>query len=390
MPYDFDRIIDRRGTQCEKWDGMEEHYGVSPGDGISMWVADMEFRPPPAVAQAFKWEMEHGVHGYWADSGQYKQAIVNWMARRHNWSIEPSWISTTHGIVMAVNMLVQAFCKPGDKVIIQTPVYYPFAFAVAANGCQVINNRLVKENGRYVMDLDDLKRQADGQTRMIILCSPHNPGGRVWSKEELEALAEICLSRNILMVSDEIHHDLVYPGAKHTVLASLSPELQDKVVVCTSASKTFNLAGTMTGNVIIANEELRKQFTDHLYKCGMFLPNRFGPIAARAAYNHGEGWLDALLLYLEENRNLIASVLENRLPAVKSMPLEGTYLAWLDFSGMDAPMDEIVRKVEKEARLALNHGDTFGPGGENHLRMNFACPRLMVEQALERLIKAFV
>ena len=288
MLYDFDTIIDRRGTHCEKWDAMEEHYGVSPDDGISMWVADMEFRPPPAVAEAFQKELSHGIHGYWGDTGGYKQAIVDWMSRRHSWEIEPSWIFTTNGIVAAVNMLVQAFCQPGDKVIIQPPVYYPFAFAIAANGCQAVNNQLVKKNGRYVMDMTDLKRQADDKTRMMILCSPHNPGGRVWTREELESLADLCLSRNILMVSDEIHHDLVYSGHTHQVLAALSPELEDKVITCTSASKTFNLAGTMTGNVIIANQELGRRFRDHLYKCGMFLPNRFGPLAATAAYNHGE------------------------------------------------------------------------------------------------------
>ncbi|MBI9075865.1 MAG: pyridoxal phosphate-dependent aminotransferase [Desulfatibacillum sp.] len=389
MPYDFDTIIDRRGAHCEKWDAMEAHYGVSPQDGISMWVADMEFRPPPAVSEALQKELNHGIPGYWGDSEAYHQSIVNWMERRHKWKIQPSWISTTHGIVVAVNMLVQAFCKPGDKIIIQTPVYYPFAFAIAANGCQVINNRLVKEQDRYVMDLDDLKRQADDRTRMIILCSPHNPGGRVWTQEELESLAEFCLSRNILMVSDEIHHDLVYSGHTHRILASLSPELEDKAVICSSASKTFNLAGTMTGNVIIANKALRKQFRDQLAKCGMFLPNRFGPLAATAAYNHGEEWLESLLLYLEENLRLISRTVETNLPGVTCMPLEGTYLAWLGFSGLDTPMEEVIRRVEKEARLALNHGHTFGPGGEDYMRMNFACPRPMLKQALDRLIKAF-
>ncbi len=389
MTFDFDTIIDRRGTGNEKWDGMEARYGVSPTDGLAMWVADMEFRPPPAVNEALISAAEHGIHGYPGGMDGYYSAIVGWMERRHGWRVEPEWILTTHGIVNAVNLAIQAFCKPGDKVVVQPPVYYPFFGSITANGCEVINNQLVRFDGRYRMDLDELDYLVDASTRMFILCSPHNPGGRVWRRDELETLAEFCLSRDILIVSDEIHHDLVYEGYTHTVLASLGPEVARRIVTCTSASKTFNLAGTMTGNVIISDDSLRRRFQLQMARCGLHGPNRFGPMAATAAYNEGEPWLDKLLAYLRGNRDRVDEVVRKKLPGVTSMPLEGTYLAWLDFRGTSLPMEEVIRRVQEEAKLALNHGPTFGTGGEDHMRLNFACPRSMLDEALERLVSAF-
>ncbi|GBE14394.1 MAG TPA: pyridoxal phosphate-dependent aminotransferase [Proteobacteria bacterium] len=389
MHYDFDTVIDRRGTHCEKWDGMEKHYGVSPRDGIAMWVADMEFLPPPEVNDAIRLSAEHGIHGYPGDFGAYHEAIVEWMARRHGWNVNPEWILTSHGVVMAVSLLVQTFCRPGDKVVLQTPVYYPFFKIVTGNGCEILDNPLVKIHGRYEMDLDALEAQVDRRTRMLILCSPHNPGGRVWKPDELENLLEFCLSRDILIVSDEIHNDLVYEGHTHTVLASLGPDVAQHVITCTSASKTFNLAGTSTGHVIIPNDSLRRRFYRQMARCGVHGPNKFGLLAATAAYTHGEPWLDELLIYLRGNRDRVKEVVEERMPGVTSMPLEGTYLSWLDFSGTGLPMDEIVRRVQQDARLALNHGPTFGLGGENHMRLNFACPRSMLNEALDRLARAF-
>lgn len=387
MGYDFDTVIDRRDTHCEKWDVMEERYGVSPENGIAMWVADMEFRPPPEVNEAVRRAADHGIHGYPAVFDDYHASIVQWMERRHGWRVEPEWITTSHGIVNAVNLLIQSFCKPGDGVIVQSPVYYPFFGAVTNNGCRLVHNRLSRVNTRYEMDFDDLERMADKATQMLILCSPHNPGGRVWNRDELERLAELCLKHDILIVSDEIHHDLVYKGNTHTVLASLDPEVARRVITCTSASKTFNLAGTMTGNVIIANAALRQRFRDQLNRCGIHGPNSFGVLAATAAYSNGEAWLGELLTYLEKNRNRIEEVCGRSLPGVSSMPLEGTYLAWLDFSGTGLPMKEVIQRVQKEAGLALNHGSTFGPGGENFLRLNFACPRSVLEEALDRLVR---
>lgn len=389
MAYDFDSVIDRRGTHCEKWDGMEKRYGVSPENGLAMWLADMEFHPLLEVNEAIRRAADHGIHGYPGNLTLYHEAIVNWMDRRHGWAIQSEWISTTHGIVNAVNLLIQTFCEPGDKVVVQPPVYYPFFGAITSNGCEVTSNQLVQENGRYQMDLEGLERQIDNRTRMLILCSPHNPGGRVWQREELERLAEICLSGDILIVSDEIHHDLVYPGHKHMVLASLAPEIARRTVTCTSASKTFNLAGTMTGNVIISDDSLRRRFRAQATRCGIHNPNSFGPLTARAAYDHGETWLEELLVYLRGNHDRVLEVVEKEMPGVGCMPLEATYLAWLDFSGTGLPMEEIVRRVQEEARLALNHGPTFGPGGENHMRLNFACPRSMLDEALERMVSAF-
>jgi cystathionine beta-lyase len=389
MAYDFDTIIDRRGTQCLKWDSMEERYGVSPADGLAMWVADMEFLPPPEVNEAIRRSADHGIHGYPGDMTSYHDSIVNWMEHRHGWKIEPHWISTTHGIVNAVNLLIQAFSEPGDKVIVQPPVYYPFFGAVTANGRKVINNSLVRIDGRYRMDLEELDHQVGPAARILILCSPHNPGGRVWTRAELEALAEFCLERDILIVSDEIHHDLVYEGYTHTVLASLGPEIARRVITCTSATKTFNLAGGMTGNVIISDDSLRRRFQLQMTKCGFHMPNSFGPMMATAAYDHGESWLEELLVYLKGNRDRVDHVVRESLPGVTSMPLEGTYLAWLDLWGTDLSMDEIVRRTQEDARLAMNHGPTFGHGGDKHMRLNFACPRAMLDEALERLVSAF-
>ena len=385
MGHDFDEVIDRRGTHCEKWDNMEERYGVSPDGGISMWVADMEFRPPPEVNEALCRSADHGIHGYSGDFSDYHESIVRWMGRHHGWEIEPDWIVSTPGIVSAVNLLIQAFCRPGDQVLVQSPVYYPFFGAVTGNRCCLSHNRLVSKNGRYQMDFEDLERRIDSRTRMLILCSPHNPGGRVWTRSELERLAELCFSRDVLIVSDEIHHDLVYEGSDHTVLASLGSDAARRVITCTSASKTFNLAGTMTGNVIIGDEDVRMKFREQVMRCGFHHPNSFGVMAATAAYTHGEPWLEELLVYLGKNRDRIGEVCGRSLPGVTSMPLQSTYLAWLDFSGTGLPMEEVIRRVQEEARLALNHGTTFGPGGESFLRLNFACPRLMLDEALDRL-----
>lgn len=388
MHFDFDTTIDRRGTHCEKWDSMEERYGVSPEQGLAMWVADMEFRPPRQVNDAFIRAAQFGIHGYYGDDRDYRAAVVEWMRRRHNTRFEPEWICLTNGIVNAVNIAVQAYCEPGDAVILQPPVYYPFFGAVTNNGCRVANNQLILEDGQYRMNFEELEELCDRGARMLVLCSPHNPGGRVWKQQELERLADICLSRDVLIVSDEIHHDLVFEDNAHTMLAGISDEIRQKVITCTSASKTFNLAGTMTGNVIIADPEPRARFLERMGRSGLYGPNVFGPMAAVAAYTHGAAWLDALRAYLRTNRDLVTEAVA-KMDGVANMDLEATYLAWLDFSGTGLPMDEVIRRVQSEALLALNHGQTFGPGGENFMRLNFACPRSMLEEALQRLVKAF-
>jgi cystathionine beta-lyase len=392
--FDFDTVIDRNNTYCEKWDDMQTLFGVSPAEGgIPLWVADMEFLPPPAVKKALS-AMLDGVLGYSGNYAEYHASITGWMERRHNWHIEPQWIFASHGIVMGVNLAVQAFCRPGDNVVLQTPVYYPFFGAVRNNGCHVTANRLVRNGqGRYEMDFDALEAQIDARTRMLILCSPHNPGGRVWTRPELERLAELCCRQDLLILADEIHHDLVYPdaGHRHTVMASIAPEVAARTITCTSATKTFNLAGTLTGNVIISDPALHRQYERQVHRAGMFLPNTFGMIAAMAAYTHGEAWLDSLLPYLAANRDAVAQAVE-ALPGVDCMPLEGTYLSWLDFSGYcertGCDMAEVVRRIQQDARLALNHGTTYGPGGENGMRLNFACAKSQLSEALQRFVQA--
>ena len=389
MTFDFDTPINRRGTHCSKWDKMEQLFGVSPDEGLSMWVADMEFAPPPAVNRALGEAVAHGVHGYWADPADFLAANRNWLARRHGWQTEDSWITIMPGIVSAVNIAIQAYCRPGDGIVLQTPVYHPFAHAVRNNGCRVISNELKLVQGKYEMDMDGLKSQVDEKTRMLILCSPHNPGGRVWRREELEELAEFCLRRDILIISDEIHHDLVYAPHKHTVLATLSSEIQDRIITCTAASKTFNLAGGMTGVVIIANPELRRRYRRQQERCGLGSPNRFGPLMTTVAYNEGEAWLEALLVYLAKNRDALAEGVQKAVPGAMVMPLEGTYLTWINFAGTGLSEVEVTERVLKRAKIAVNKGPTFGQGGESWLRFNIACSRSMIDEAVERLSGAF-
>ena len=384
---DFDQIINRIGTHSAKWDAMEKLYGVSPEDGIAMWVADRDFKPPQAVIDALQGMVDHGVFGYYGDDSSYRAAIVHWMARRHGWSIDPDWIFTTHGLVNGTALCVQTYTEPGDGVILFTPVYHAFARVLHANGRRVVESELVNTNGRYEMDLDALAGQLKGDEKMVILCSPHNPGGRVWSVPELRALADFCVEHDLLLVADEIHHDLVYGGHKHTVMSVAAPEIADRLVVMTATTKTFNIAGSHSGNVIIEDPELRQKFALTMAAGGVSA-NSFGLVMAEAAYNDGEAWLESLLEYLDGNRKLFDEAI-NSIPGVKSMPLEATYLAWVDFSGTGMDATEVIRRVEKDARIAANYGYTFGKGGASFLRFNLATPRSVVEEAAQRLKAAF-
>ncbi|MFV0473560.1 MAG: MalY/PatB family protein [Pikeienuella sp.] len=386
--FDFDRPISRRGTHSVKWDALADRYGPHAKDALPMWVADMEFAAPPAVNDALRAAVDHGIHGYFGDPSDYLAAIRGWMKRRHGWEVEENWILTIGGVVNGVNLAIQAFCKPGDGVILQQPIYHPFAPAVRNNGCHVVGNLLALRDGRYEMDLDALAKAVDPKTRMMILCSPHNPCGRVWSRAELEAVAKFCLERDILILSDEIHHDLVFEG-KHTVMASISPEIAARTVTFTSSSKTFNLAGGHTGNAIISNPELRRRYHRQMERCGMLSSNRFGYLMATAAYDGGEEWLEALLVYLKGNRDFLDRAVAERLKGVKSVRLDATYLGWLDFRGTGMEDREIIRRFEQDAKLVCNHGASFGPGGAGFMRLNFACPRALLEEGVERIAKAF-
>ncbi len=383
----FDETIDRRGTHSAKWDAMEAVYGVSNDDGISMWVADMDFRPPQAVGDALQGAVDHGVYGYYAMDGSYRSAVCGWLERRHGWKVDPTWLSTTHGLVAAVALALQAYTEKGDGIILFTPVYHAFAKMINNNERQIVESELVLESGRYEMDLAALEASLNGTEKMVILCSPHNPGGRVWSVEELRALASFCTRHDLILVSDEIHHDLVFAPHKHTVMALAAPEVSDRLVTLVAASKTFNLAGGMTGSVIISDEALRAKFAKAHQAAGAS-PNRFGMLMTEAAYNEGDTWLAELLDYLTENRRIFDEGI-NAIPGLASMSLESTYLAWVDFSGTGMPMADVIERVQSSARIAANYGETFGTGGENYLRFNLGCPRSVVVKAVQRLEEAF-
>lgn len=383
----FDEIIDRRGTHSAKWDAMEAVYGVSPSGGISMWVADMDFRPPQAVTDTLQAMVDHGVHGYYAGDGSYKAAVCGWMRHRHGWTVQPEWISTTHGLVAGVALALQAFTEMGDGVILFTPVYHAFAKMIRNNERKIVESEMPQVNGRYELDLKALEAALDGTEKMLVFCSPHNPGGRVWSAEELRAVADFCVKHDLVLVSDEIHHDLVFAPHKHTMMALAAPDISDRLVTLAAASKTFNLAGGMTGAAIIADEGLRARFSKAHQAAGAS-PNRFGMMMTEAAYNEGEGWLEELLAYLAENKRVFDEGV-NAIPGLRSMGLEATYLAWVDFSGTGMDMAEVIERVQTRAKIAANYGETFGKGGNNFLRFNLGCPRAMVEDAVSRLQDAF-
>jgi len=383
----FDENIDRRNTHSAKWDVMEAVYGVSPKDGLSMWVADMDFRPPQAVTDTLQTMVDHGVHGYYAPDTSYKAAVCGWMQRRHGWEVQPEWISTTHGLVAAVALALQAYTQKGDGVILFTPVYHAFAKMINNNERVILEAEMVVENGRYELDLAALEASLTGTEKMLVFCSPHNPGGRVWSVEELRAVADFCVKHGLILVSDEIHHDLVFAPNKHSMMALAAPEIADRLVTLVAASKTFNLAGGMTGSVVISDEALRARFTKAHQAAGAS-PNRFGMMMTEAAYNEGEPWLEELLAYLAENKRIFDEGV-NAIPGLQSMNLESTYLAWVNFSGTGMEMPEVIDRVQTRAKIAANYGDTFGKGGDNFLRFNLGCPRAMVKDAVLRLQEAF-
>ena len=383
----FDEIIDRHGTHSMKWDMMEPIYGVPKDDGIPMWVADMDFRPPQCISDALQGMIDHGIYGYFGNDTDYRGAIVWWMENRHGWKIDPSWIFTTHGLVNGTAMCVDAYTRPGDGVVLFTPVYHAFARVIKAAGREVVECPLVDNAGRYEMDFAAYDAQMSGRERMVILCSPHNPGGRVWTREELQGVADFARRHDLVLVSDEIHHDLVYTPGTHIPMA-LIEGVEDRLVMMSATTKTFNIAGSHSGNVIIPDEALRQKFAGRMAALGLS-PNSFGLVMATAAYSpEGAEWVDALMAYLDQNRRLFDEGIK-AIPGLKSMPLEATYLAWVDFADTGMTREEFTRRVEKDAKIAVNYGTSFGAGGESFLRFNLATRRAIVEQAVERIQAAF-
>ncbi len=386
MKYNFDEVFDRKNTNSTKWEFNDMLTEVP--EALPMWVADMDFRVPAEIIDALIKRARHGIFGYSTPDEDFYEAIINWMEKHHGWKVEKDWLAVTPGVVPAINWVIRAFTHPGDKVILQNPVYYPFFRAIKNNGCEIVHNQLHLENGKYTMNLEDLEKKFDGRTKLLILCSPHNPVGRVWTEEELKALGNLCLDHNVLVVSDEIHSDLVYKEYKHTPFASISDEFAQHSIICTSPSKTFNLAGLQTSIITIANPILRNEFLNMLEDNGMMSPNIFGIVALKASYTYGAEWLDELLNYLKENLEFLIRFLEERLPSIKIIKPQGTYLVWLDFRSLGMTPQELSNFLLKKAKIALDDGFIFGQGGEGFERMNIACPRSTLEEGLIRIEKA--
>ena len=386
MNYDFDTIYDRASTDSLKWADRRQRCGSD--DVLPLWVADMDFACPPEVVEALRERAAHPLYGYPASSEANFQSLIDWMKRRNGWTIEKDWIRYSPGVVPALNFAVQAYSSPGDKIIIQPPVYYPFTKAVLNNGRQLLENPLKVEGGRYVMDYEGLERSIDARAKAIILSSPHNPVGRVWEKAELERLVDICADRGIVIIADEIHSDLILGDIPHTCVASLSKKAAGITATLTAPNKTFNIAGLTMGNAIIPDRRLRDAFTAAVDNSGIGVSNIFGNVALEASYRSGEPWLEELLGYLRGNFRLVSEFIAEKAPELVLSPLEGTYLAWIDCRRLGLGDAALKDFFTRKAGIWLDEGTKFGSGGSGFMRLNFACPRSLLEEALHRLEKA--
>lgn len=386
--FNFDQSVDRRKTKSIKWDPEVLTNTFGKEDLLPLWVADMDFRTPTAVTDAMIREVEHGVFGYSKRPEAYYQSIINWMKNRFDWKIEKDWIVFLPGVVSAVYSILEGLLEPGDGVIIQEPVYYPFKRAILHTGRRVINNPLIEHEGVYEMDFDDLKKKAeDPGTKLLILCSPHNPVGKVWSRDELNRLAKICIENDVLILSDEIHHDLVYKPSRHHILANLKEEYREWVITATAPSKTFNLAGMMSAHVICEDKKIRERLRKFLEQNHIGMQTPVSMAAVEAAYTEGEDWLESLLIYLQGNIQLIEDTVKRKLTRARFIPPEATYLAWIDLRGYGLNGKELEEKMIREGKLALDGGTWFGKGGDGFIRVNFACPRKTLEEALLRMVQ---
>ncbi|MFC0271020.1 MalY/PatB family protein [Metabacillus herbersteinensis] len=384
----FDALVERKMTNSVKWDLTKEIFGYD--ELLPMWVADMDFPSPDEVLKALHERVNHGVFGYTIPSESTGRAIQQWVNQRHNWKTDPKSYVYSSGVVAALSTSVLAYTEPGDQVVVQPPVYYPFFDTVEKNNRVVLGNELLLENGRYEIDFDDLgKKLAEKKTKLFFLCNPQNPSGRVWRREELERIAELCIKHDVLIISDEIHSDLLLFGNKHIPIAYLSEELAQRSITCISPSKTFNIAGLQAAAIIIPNDSLRRKYNEIQSSQGFFTLNTLGIVAMEAAYSYGEGWLNELLSYLEENVTFLTAYLQEKLPAVKVMVPESTYLVWLDASGLNLEDNELKRLLLQKGKLALEQGSKYGKNGAGFLRMNIACPRSTLEEGLKRFVVAF-
>lgn len=388
MNYDFDTVTDRKNTNAIKYDLAKKR--GKPEDAVSLWVADMDFPTAPCIQKAVAEKAAHGIWGYSRPDNRYYDALKKWYKERHNFEVQNEWVVNTPGVCFALAAAIKAFTKEGESVLIQKPVYYPFFNIINSLQRKVVNSSLILKNNHYEIDFDDFERKiVQENVKMFILCSPHNPGGRVWTKQELQKISEICLAHNVLVVSDEIHSDITFGSNVHTVYGSLSEQALKNSIICTAPSKSFNLAGLQFSNIFIADEKLRKAFSEELDKTGYDEPSVFGIVAATAAYSEGADWFDSVKSYIWENILFAKKYIEENAPQIKVLVPEGTYLLWLDFSKTGLSDSEINDRVLNKAKVWLDSGSMFGKEGEKFQRINCATPRIILEDALKRICSQF-
>lgn len=388
MNYDFDTVVNRKNTNAIKYDLAKKR--GKPEDAVSLWVADMDFPTAPCIQKAVAEKASHGIWGYSRPDNRYYDALKKWYKERHNFEVQNEWVENTPGVCFALAAAVKAFTKEGESVLIQKPIYYPFFNIINSLQRKVVNSSLILKNNHYEIDFDDFERKiVQENVKMFILCSPHNPGGRVWTKQELQKISEICLAHNVLVVSDEIHSDITFGSNVHTVYGSLSEQALKNSIICTAPSKSFNLAGLQFSNIFIADEKLRKAFSKELDKTGYDEPSVFGIVAATAAYSEGADWFDSVKSYIWENILFAKNYIEENASKIKVLVPEGTYLLWLDFSKTGLSDSEINDRVLNKAKVWLDSGSMFGKEGEKFQRINCATPRIILEDALKRICSQF-
>lgn len=390
MKYDFETLLSRKNTGSSKWDGMYRSNPNVPDGTVPFSVADMEFKNAPQIAEGVSEYLKNSIMGYTFATDAYYDSVIGWMRRRHQWDIKKDWIVEYPGVVPALYHMVQLFTEPEEGVILFTPVYYPFYNAVKKGGRNLVESRLVLNGNRYEIDFDDFEEKAKNtKNKLCLLCNPHNPVGRVWTKEELARIGEICLENHVMVVSDEIHHDLVMPGYEHTVYAAISEEMAQNCIICTAPSKTFNMAGMMTSNLIIPNPELKKKVYEYRESQAVFFCNMAGYKACEIAYNECEDWLEELLTVLDRNRQLVEDFMREKFPQIHVIQLEGTYLQWLDCRKLGLSYRELEKFMIEEAYIFTDEGYVFGEPGEGFERINLACPTWVLKDALERMEQAW-
>ena len=387
MTYDFDKITSRRNTDSIKHDFATQR--GKPDGILPLWVADMDFKTPQVVIDALVDKSRHGIFGYSETGRDYIEVLQNWFYNHYEWKVQPNWLVKTPGVVYAISTAIRALTKRGNAVLIQQPVYYPFSESVLINDRRLVINELVYSQGKYSIDYEDFENKIlQNDVKLFVLCNPHNPVGRVWTKDELVRLGDICLKHGVIVVSDEIHADFVYSGYRHHVFANIKPEFSNIAITCTAPTKTFNLAGLQISNIFIENRDIRRQVKDEIEKSGYSQLNIMGIIACKAAYSHGDEWLTELKAYLTENLNFIRNFIAQKLPQVRLVEPEGTYLVWLDFKALGLSDRELDNMITNKAMLWLDTGEMFGVGGEGFQRINIACPRSILEKAFAQLEQA--